>query len=204
MSTLVKSDEKLALGSSDDTVLTAGESDRVNQLNKVCERIEQEKTYADSARSEVNGILEQIKTDPKKLEAGLKQALAVEQNLETNRKQIKPHAFTVFAQDEQGNRYEHPDPSVRVSNILIHTEDLPVSEEKAAFLVDIDRTMMVINQVLKPEGFHSKWGLDGNRDRHAKYFRALWGICHVGLEHDDPSQLMLAKKLGAARSPPVG
>lgn len=90
-------------------------------------------------------------------------------------------------------------------------KDLLVSEEKANFKVDIDRTMMVIDQVLKPKGYHSnttmvinqilkpegsssKGTLDWNSDRRAKYFRGLVGICRVGLEHEDPSQLTLARK----------
>jgi hypothetical protein len=194
-------------GSPDGSVLAR----ELDELNKVCERIEQEKTYINRAESEVSSIAERVKTEALSVPDGLKQAVDVEQNLETNMKKIKKRAFTVFAKDEEGHRYQYPDPSVKVFDILIHTEDLLVSEEKANFKVDIDRTMMVIdqvlkpkgyrsntmmviNQILKPEGSSSKGTLDWNSHRRAKYFRGLVGICRVGLEHEDPSQLTLAKK----------
>lgn len=175
---------------------------QLDELHKACQRIEQEKTYINNAESEVSIIAEKVRTKALSVSDGLKQAVDVEQNLERNLKNIKRRAFTVFAKDEEGHRYQYPDPSVKIFDILIHTEDLPVSEEKSNFKVDIDRTMTVIDQVLKPKGNRSSTMMainqirkpDWNSNRRAKYLRGLLGICRVGLEHEDPSQLTLAKK----------
>jgi hypothetical protein len=189
--TLTKSKGKLALASLDGSALVPKADELNKELNKVCERIEQEKEFIGSAESEINNIAEQVKTDTLTIEDGLKRAIAVEQNLETDGK-IK--AFTVFAVDDQGKPNKRPDPSVKVCDILIRVEDLPVSEEQTDFKVEIDRTLTVINQVLRPEEKRSKWLLDLNRDKRTRYLRGLKGICHIGLEHEQPSQLTLAKK----------
>lgn len=200
--TLTQSDGTLVLGSPDGSVLAP----EVDELNKVCERIEQEKTYTNRAESEVSSIAEQVKTDALSVPDGLKQALAVEQNLETNMKKIKKRPFTVYAIDEHGKPIEHPDPShpdpsVKVFDILIHTEDLNVPEERADFKVEVDRTVTVVDVVLKTEA-NGLWrflpwtpsSLQRKKERRAEYMAGLRGICYVGLAHEDPSQLKLASK----------
>src|SRR5262249_48264511 len=200
--TLTQWDGTLVLGSPDGSVLAP----EVDELNKVCERIEQEKTYTNRAESEVSSIAEQVKTDALSVPDGLKQALAVEQNLETNMKKIKKRPFTVYAIDEHGKPIEHPDPShpdpsVKVFDILIHTEDLNVPEERADFKVEVDRTVTVVDVVLKTEA-NGLWrflpwtpsSLQRKKERRAEYMAGLRGICYVGLAHEDPSQLKLASK----------
>jgi hypothetical protein len=167
----------------------------LDDLNKICERIEQEKIYVDRAESELTSIADGV-AGKSSVGDGFEKALAVERNLEESIKKIKKGPFTIFAVGADGRWNKHPYPSVKVCDIGIYTEDLPVSEERADFKVDIDRTITVINQVLTPEGAGSKWVLDRKNDRRSRsdYFSALKGICHVGLEHGDQSQLKLAVK----------
>jgi hypothetical protein len=187
---LTKSNGSLVVSYSDGRVVAP----EVDELNKVFQRIEQEKIYANSAESDVAHIADEVIGGTPVLDA-LTKARAIEEKLDAEKKKIKKSAFTIYSTDEHGNRIEYLDRSSTPFDILIHTEDLPVSEEKANFKVEVDRTMLVINQVLKP-GDHSKWSspLNVDPDRRAKYIRGLRGICHVGLEHDDPDQLKLAKK----------
>jgi hypothetical protein len=193
---LTKSDGKLALASLDGSTLAPD----VDKINKVSERIEQEKTDVDRVESDLSKIVEQVKTDALSPGDGLKQVLEIEQNLETKLQKAKGGAFTIYAIDEAGKWHEYLDRSVKIFDLGIHINDLAVSEEKADFKVEIDRTITVINQVLKPaeDGWASvldtKPVLDLNPDKRSNYFRGLKGICHIGLEHEDPSQLKLAKK----------
>jgi hypothetical protein len=209
--TLTKSQGKLVIGCPDASV---PDELKVDELNKIFDRIEQEKTHIDCAESDLIGIGERIKNKALPVEDGLEEAVTVDQQLETNMKKIKKSAFTVFGIDTDGIWRVSPQPGVKLSDIGIYAWDLPISEEKATFKVDIDRTLMVIKQVLKPEGSHLKsvpkwvpkrilhwiqkwapsWNRDRPADRRANYIRGLKGICHVGLEHENESQLKLASK----------
>ncbi len=166
----------------------------VDELNKVFERVEQERIYSRRAETELASIAEQVTNGGTSVLDGLKKARAVEQDLEANRKKIKKKAFTVYSLDENGNRIEYSDLLRKPFEIGIHIEDLPISEEKADFKVEVDRTMLVINQVLKPKQDVPRWHLNSDPNRRSDYIRGLRGICHVGLEHEDASQLKLATK----------
>ncbi len=194
--TLIRLNGRLALGPLDGGFLDPKVNELNNELSKVRQTIEQKKNNTDRAELEVSSIFDKVKEDALSVDEALKQALSLEQRLEKEGLEKKKTPFTIFAIDERGEKHSYPiSPSVSISKILIHAEDQPVSDGQAEFMVDIDRAIMVIDRVFKPEDQRSKWMPDWHRDKRAGYLRELIGICHIGLEHADPSQLKTANKL---------
>jgi hypothetical protein len=172
-----------------------------NELNELVTSAHRATDAHVVAVSELKEIAKKVALGTETLNQGLAEAHTVERDLESKLRKIKKPAFTVNAVDIQGKTITEKTERTKADDIFIEVEDTTVSDEKLAFSVDIDRTLSVIKQVL--DTGRNRTGRNwlhwrrhgGTYSKRAKWIWDLKGIAHVGLEHDDPSQVKLAMKL---------
>jgi hypothetical protein len=182
---------------SDNNIILPPECD---ELRKLVDRVQRECAYSSDAVSKVKAIAKDVDSGGDVAQA-LRKARSVEQDLERDLKVIN-RAFTIYAKDEAGEWLEYPRPSSKLVDLGIRVGDAAIADDKGAFKVEIDRTLTVVQVVLSAEQnllqrvLHWRPSASQSRKtvRLSEYIRDLKDICHVGLEHDDPSQIKLASK----------
>ena len=201
---VVETDGKIRLDGKGGSTLSPDE----RELSELVTSFQQELGYPRSAATKLEEIIDKIVGDnpPLAPSEGLKQIRSAEHNFENTYKSVKKSAFAIFALDVHGKRIPDPGPLDHIYDIEFHTEDVPISDDRVNFKVEIDRAMTVVNSV-----FIFRSGIDrgeflkriiGRRGgashkevaKRAKYLAGLKRISHVGLEHEDASQLKLARQ----------
>ncbi len=139
--------------------------------------------------------------EPCDVSKALADARQIDKDLENSFKQIrKKGAFAIQAVDSQGEPVGRHDENKLADDIRMHVDDVPISDEKLDFKVEIDRTLTVMKVVLDTPA--SGWDRlvsgptapEDKKRKLSKYILDLAGICHVGLEHDQPTHVKFAKK----------
>ena len=180
------------------------ESSLTSEEETLCKLVDMnvhiESLYVEAV-SKLRKIAEDIEAKAITAGEGLKKAQSVDRDLELKKREVRKPQFSVKPVDRDWHEIDSNSHD-KAYDIDIHAEDVAIPEDKRNLEVEIERTLAVIRKVVDPDTNPSKNARRKSsspathqiRKKRSHYIQELAGISHVGLEHDDPSQIPLARQ----------